>query len=735
MTLPDLLFEHVAPALLIGVAVLAAAILAVVSYLRQLPVRGLRWLLLALRLVFLALLGWCLLLPMARRIESDAVRPHFAVVLDTSASMARPPALPKAPTRWATAVRLMDGDWLRRVQAECQVDVFAVDTRLTPPLSASDVSRLKPDGRGSHLRDGLRGIVDRFRGRDLAGIVLLSDGLETRESDDAWAAGRWPCPLYTVRLEPAGSVTAEPDVRVEAVNTPRRAVAGWDTRLTATVAGQDAGPAPFRVELLENGRLVDSAPVQLGEDTESREVAFRLTHPEIGTTVYTVAIPPLPGETRTNDNAFSITVQTVDARNRLLYAETIPRWESKYLNRELLANRNVTPASFVRGPDGKFLSYGERGEASLDMTDAQLERYKIVILGDLDAGTLGDARAAALVRFAETGGSLVLLGGPNAWGKQGFAATLLSRLIPFQRDPEAAALEGTFAVTLTDEGRAHSIFTGGTNTWAYLPPVLSVFPGAKPAPAASVLAAVQTPGGRQPLVVAQKYGQGKVLAVLTDSLWRWQLAPGQDRPYARFWGQALEWLSPSVTELERYELDLFAETAQLTLGESIALKARLSGKDTPTGDWSVQGEIDTPDNRRLPLEMKRQEIETAGARYPGGIADFTPQVAGLHRAMARADIGGVRCESAPFSFYVRSATPEDAPRPVNERLLRTLAEASGGRFCDPGELDAALARLDIRSREEQRVLYASLWQRLPLLACLIGLLGLEWILRKARNLA
>jgi uncharacterized membrane protein len=735
MNLPDLLFEHAAPATAIGAALLAAAGLTALSFVRHIPGRGLRLALLALRLIFLALVGWCLLLPMARRVASDAVRPHFVVALDTSASMARRPALPGTPTRWAAASRLLAQGWVRRLQSDCVVDVFAFNTRVEPPLSPSAVSRLKPDGRGTHLRDSLRGILDRFRGQDLAGLVLLSDGADTRELDDAWAASRWPCPIYTVRLEPPGSMAIEPDVRIDTVNTPRRAVAGWDTKLTATVAGQGADAAPCRVDLLENGRLIDSAPAPLDASGDSREVSFRLVHPEVGSTVYTVAIPPLPGETRTNDNAYSVTVQTVDARNRVLYAETVPRWESKYLNRELLANRNITPASFVRGPDGRFLAYGERGEASLDMTATQLARYKIVILGDLDAGTLGEARAAALVKFVEDGGSLVLLGGPAAWRDQGFAATALERLLPCRRAWETPAAEGLFPVSLTDEGRAHGIFAGDAKVGADLPPVLSVFPGARPTPGASVLAAAQTPEGRQPLIVAHPYGQGKVLAVLTDSLWRWQLAPGQTRPYARFWSQALEWLSPAATELDRYELDCFADTAQLTLGEAITLKARVSGRAPPGAEWAAVCTVETPDNRPLPLDMKRQEVESAGARTPGAVADFTPRAAGLHRAIARADIGGARYESAPFTFFVKSVTPEDTPRPINERLLRALAENSGGRFCEPDELDPAISRLEIQGREEQRVLYASLWQRLPLLACLMALLGLEWILRKVRNLA
>jgi len=40
----------------------------------------------------------------------------------------------------------------------------------------------------------------------------------------------------------------------------------------------------------------------------------------------------------------------------------VPRWESKYLNRELQANRNVTPASFVRA---LFDEYAERFDDDL----------------------------------------------------------------------------------------------------------------------------------------------------------------------------------------------------------------------------------------------------------------------------------------------------------------------------------------------------------------------------------
>jgi hypothetical protein len=87
-----------------------------------------------------------------------------------------------------------------------------------------------------------------------------------------------------------------------------------------------------------------------------------------------------------------------------------------------------------------------------------LANYRIVILGDLDDEGLGSGRDAALARFVEKGGSLVLLGGPLGWGAKGFAAGALSRVLPV-RD-SGSAMEGRFSLTATPEGLAHPAFAG-----------------------------------------------------------------------------------------------------------------------------------------------------------------------------------------------------------------------------------------------------------------------------------
>ena len=730
----EVIFEHSVATAFLAAGLLAALAVAVLSGLWGLPRSRLGFVLILSRVVFILLIAWCLLLPLRRQILTENLKPHFLIALDTSASMAQSPA-PRSDSRWATACRLLRQRWLGKLEQTCQVEIFPFDSDVGAPVTAGRFPGLSPSGPSTLLRASLRKIADRYRGQPVAGLLLLSDGLDTREVEDAWAQESFPCPVYTVRLEPPGAWGVEPDVVVETVNTTRRVVVGWDTRLTATIGGHADRGTQVPVELLENGRFADRAVIRLGPEGRPREVVFRLSHPETGTTFYTVRVPPLRGETRTNDNVASVSVQIVDARNRLLYVEDLPRWESKYLNRELQANRAVTPLAFVRGPDRTFLPYGERGTMTLDMTAEQLSTFKIVILGDVSADSLGEARSAALVKFVEAGGSLVLLGGAAAWGPKGFDAGPLRKLLPVQRSWALPAAAGTFAVALTDEGHAHPAFASEAGDWRDLPPVLSVFGGSKPAAGASVLLAAATPEGAQPLVVSQNYGDGKVVSILTDSFWRWQLAPGADRPYSRFWSRMIEWLSPPPAALDAFDVDLFADANQAMAGETVTLKARISpGKKAGASpDMTVVCEIETPEGRRMPFRMNRQPADRRKPGLPVYSVDFTPQTPGIYRATVQAQNGGVRVDSAPFSLPVKTFTPETAALPINETVLRALA-ASGGRFCEPDELGGVLGRLKVETKEEQRVTFTTQWHTAPVLVCLLGLLALEWIARKVKNL-
>ena len=726
-------FELLAPGWLVACGLALAVAMLLVSARRHWPRLSSHTALLVVRVVFLLLLGWILLLPARRHPVVEKVPPRFVVALDNSASMAVEPAVPGAVSRWSAACKLLESSGLRKLAGRTRVDVVPLSGTLGTPVPLKDAAVLRPDGKSSPLGDELRAVVEQYKGQPLAGILFISDGLDTGEPEGGWGKGSWPCPLYTVRLDPATAAAVEPQLRMESLDTPRSVLQGWDTRLTAVVSGQGTKGQSVLVRLSRNGVIAEETRIRLPPEGGRREVPFRLQHPDLGTETWTVEAVPLPGERQTTDNRLAAVVRVGKADNRLLYVESVPRWESKYLNRELQGNRSLRPVSVLRGPDGGFLSYGDAKAEDIRLTPAGLAAYRIVILGDLDAATLGRDRAAALLAFVENGGGLILLGGARAWGAGGFAESALAPLLPFHLTGGASLAEGTFPVRWTAEGLAHPAFAAEADRWVRPPPVLSLFGGTQPVPAAVTLAVADTPSGTQPLILARQYGTGHVVALLTDSLWRWQLQSDESRPYSRFWSRITEWMLPEAARGEPFALELSADTDRAFLNDTVNFQARLSlppGEPAPSGRLNYM--IRTPAGGELPLEMRA--VPARGGLAPCYAATFTPAEPGQYRAIASVEVGGRHIESAPCLIQVQPFTPENEPRPANEPLLRMLAESSHGFYGTPDVVEKALAVLNPPPETRERLEYESLWQRPWLLLSLLALVITDWVIRRRRGM-
>ena len=729
-----IIYEHTLPTVLIGLGVAAATAVSMLGYVlwvkKSLPMAVMA----ALRVFFLALLTWCLLLPGRRETQTLKNKPRFVVLLDTSKSMLM--TAPKQTTnRWAVVKQALQQPWVAALAANCDLDCYAFATDVGRKLSVEEARQLTPDGTATLLRDALKKTVGRYAGVDVAGGLLLSDGLDTREVFSDWAAETRPFPIHTLVLEPEAVWEEEPDVRIDSVNTPRRVTVGWQTELKAIVSGQGTQGQAIPVQLFKDDVLQGEVQTQIPAGGGSREVVFHLEHPMSGIKTYRVYVPPFPKETRTNDNEMAVSVQVVDAKNRLLYVEGPPRWESKYLTRVLRSSKQITPVIFLRGAQGRFMTFGVQGIMAPDMQEAQLALFKMVIVGNLDAEELTEERARNLVRFVDTGGSLVLLGGSKAWSENGFARTSLRKLLP-AKQYGGKAMAGEFTMLLTDMGRAHPAFAGEPALWAQMPPVLSVFPNVQPSPGARVLVAAKAPTATHPLILSQQYGQGKVVAIFTDSLWKWQLSPDaiKNSPYQRFWDQLISWLSPKEEKGAEKELEAFVDREQLFVGEELEISARWLGTAPLPADAPVGAEITGPDKRMLRYAMSRQGTQTSeGKTLPLFTCKFKAEQAGLFTVAAAGEIGGKRALSDPVSFAVKPFTPESVPRPANQQILQNISRNSSGQFfASVDALNQHLSTLNVKRLEQEISRYDSLWQRGILLTCLILVLTAEWIFRKMK---
>ncbi|HEV7403413.1 MAG TPA: glutamine amidotransferase [Chthoniobacteraceae bacterium] len=732
-----IVFEHIASTLAIGLCLALALVLGAWAAWKYLPRNRGNVLLFALYILTLLGVGWCLLLLGYKTAVTQLLKPRFIIALDTSQSMTLSP-FPDTPTRWATAQAALQREWVKKIGAECEVEVipFSSEVGENRPLPA--VAALQPEGTATRLRDTLKQIADRSAGVNVAGMLLLSDGFDTREALDDWAGMERPFPIHTLRLEPPGGWQREPDLKIEAVTTARRVAVGWKSEFKVKVSGQGTRGAPVTVQIFSGDQLRYERPTQIPDEGGERELVFEFEHPKIGTFNYRVVVPPLPGEKNKDDNESAVTIEVIDAPQRLLYVEGTPRWEFKFLKRALLAEQQVSPAIFFTGADGVPQGGTAAGDVTAEMTPQQLAFFKIVMLGNLDAAELGEERARNLVKFVENGGSLILLGGTKAWTPGGLVGTELGKTLPVRGIAvETVESDTPYPVKLTGAALSHPAFAGDPELWQTIPPVLSVFSGVTLSPGAQALVIAETPAGPQPMVVTQRYGQGKVAAILTDSLWRWQLGPeaSKTKPYERFWTQLISWLLPREEVLDRKRVELSADRDQLYLGESIDLNARLAAEDMVNLE-GVDARITLPDGREISYRMAPQQVTTPlGKTFPGYGLRFATEAAGSYKVLASARVKGNVLISEPFTFFVNPYSPETVPRPARTELLQTISQTSGGQFFE--NLDAlndGLSSLKITATEEKSAEFRTLWREWPAIVSLMGMLAISWGVRKFRNM-
>lgn len=452
---------------------------------------------------------------------------------------------------------------------------------------------------------------------------------------------------------------------------------------------------------------------------------------------------PVEASLDNNQATFAVTVH--EDPMRVLVVDEAPRWDSRYLVTLFDRDRRVVV-------DRRYRSIRQpRGEHEL-LPDTQeaLDRYHVVVLGDLRPGELRPADQERLASFVRRrGGLLVALAGPRGM-PGGYALGELADILPVTAPMGSAAPETSdderpdrVTLRLTERGVDSSVTRVlededlNLRLWPALPALSWVARSVTAKAGAEVLLETDDRAAT-PVLVTSRVGAGRVVYCGTDETWRWRDRLG-DRVHQVFWLQVLRWGLGDRLRGGDPRLQVALDRTLAAPGDPVELRARVT-----LGDGSPVAQA--------PTVMVQALDETGAETGPVTTRELAavPETEGIWRlAVADLPLGRYRLTtvvdhpalsdlSEVRELHIRPARGvETIDLAADPAGLARVAGAGGGGLVELDTLDEHLAslRADLEPRVETWQDTITLWDNYLVVILVTILLLIEWMVRKRHGLA
>lgn len=730
-------WEPLFPPMVLGLVGFVAAAIICWSFLAGFPRKTsprLAIVLAILRLVTLGLLLVMLFQPKRKVEEVSMIKPQLAVLIDTSESMTDP-VDPKQPLRADVARAWFDSDTFRKARETYDIRLFRFSDRLEEVPDVGDVKKMAFNGTSSSVLGSTLQLVDRFKGQPLQAVLLLSDGLDTSGSakDFAWTG---EVPVFTFSLEKPFPRPERPKrLSLSGVDFPGKVVVGTplDIKFSVTATGMDGQIVPVR--LRHGEEVLGETNMAFSGDEQTKEASFRVTPNTVGPWELELGVAHEAADE--DAKSHPVIVQVMQPGQRILYLQNSLSPDFKFVRRALSGNNASAPDAFVRWADGRLMGFGSNAPAP-EFSTAGLTPYSIVILGDLDPSTLKASEFEALKDFVSRGGGLLLIGGPNCLPSPVLASSALGKILPVTTPAPYENL--TLPVAFTEEGLRHPALGALFGKIGTLPPLLGVNISAPAGAGSQVLIEGKTSKGPIPILATVRYGDGRIVTVMTDTLWRWRLASSTRiegrNPFDLLWVQIIKWLVPEMEKRERVDMiDLFTERGNYELGEPVEMHAIVRlGAGEPVLPPSLPLKVKTPDGKTFEYQMTPGEVVVPGGSAVRGFrVRIEPNTPGVFIASASASISGHPL-SGESRFVVTRPSTEKTGEPQNTALLESLSTQSKGHHYAHDQLENWLSDVPFKEDHFTRITVEPLWNHPVFLGFLIVIICTEWYLRRHASL-
>ena len=581
-----------------------------------------------------------------------------------------------------------------------------------------------PDGRSSDLAGSVRKALDLLENRDVAAVVLVSDGRQAgAEAAITSGLGASGVPVFPVAVAPPGAVR---DVAVAGVTAPPSAFVGETVTVRAEVRGQGLRDLDVQVTLAVEGAPEQVRPVRL-TDGRPAVVEMQFKVARAGAQAVTVSLAGVPGEATAENNSARRWVKVLSQKVAVAAYAALPGWDFQYLRNALSRTPWVDLRAAVLNP----------AAPRVPLSPDDILRQDVLVLADVPVAALDDAQWGAAYRLAsERGGSVVLVAGPAHVPVEYGPHLVASSLLPYPPDMTPAwrmwpGEAPMFRLVPHPDAAGESFLrlgggagAPGAQRWQTLPGFYRVLPVGRLKPSAQPLLVEASSG--EPVLTQMRVGAGRAFLFGADETWRWR-NPSADDAHDRFWLQLTRFAAgePYAARSERLALDV--DRVAFEAGESVQAKVR-----TLAGG---------AESFRLEVVKDGATYRTLNADPSGGDESgrFRARVGPLPEGdyelrLTEAGGGTAGALSLPLRVTAGYET-ELADVSADDSVLARLAEASGGEVYRLDQVNQLAERLRATTERRSRFVEQRLWDSPYLFVLVVACFAAEWAARKRVGLA
>lgn len=691
----QLLFDN-SPWLLIPSLMVGAAY-ALLLYIKNRGFRHPSWgkqinyVLTGLRFVLVSLLCLLLIGPFIKQIKNTLEEPIVVFAVDNSSSI--------AAVQDSTALLELKAA-MEAAAASLEGNDYTLDYRTFSGLQAVDSLAFAYGT--SDLGNLLSSISSDYEGRNLASVVLFSDGIYNRGVSPTYRP-------YSFRINAVGLGDTIPkqDINIQNLYYNKIAYQGNKFPLVAEIANTGFEGQSVNVSVQNRGRVLATEVLRFDQARDVNAVEFLLDAAQEGMQRYEVSVQALEGEFTEQNNVGQAYVEIIEGKENILLLAQAPHPDIKALRSAIETNKNYALRSVI---------------LSVDEANAQQladVRYDLVIFHQLPARGVDNPLVREYLDKANA--ALFIVG----------SQTDLSALSQNNQILNISSINDD-----TDEVRAvyNSAFSGFQLEGDQQAVIEEFLPLKVPFgrlelqnnPEVLLYQKVGSVETSKPLLVMGEVDERKTAVMLAEGLWQWRL-----QEYAKYENtQAFDGLISKLTQYlsakedkRRFkvypEKDVFEDTEPVVFETEIynEIYEEIYGYEI-----SLKLTDEAGQSRSYSYITNESNTRYRISNLPEGIYQFEALV----------NLDGEQMRSAG-EFTVRSLQIETLNLTANHQLLRDLANNSGGLFFQQEEVANMVEQL--QSQEAKGKIYTS-EAYLPIINLkwlffvLLLLVSAEWGIRK-----